>query len=111
MEGQSKITKEKIITSKKNNKYIYKLTKFFPKFEGRLLGKKQKRAGQKSSLEELTYLFFRCMSGSDSEVVDIDTIVESLGVQRRRIYDITNVLEGKNFFISNKNDIIFLFYY
>ena len=49
---------------------------------------------QFSSLDNLTRQFINCIKNKENEVVDINKLVETLGVKKRRIYDITNVLEG-----------------
>jgi len=47
-----------------------------------------------SSLGLLTRKFTNLIQASVSGTVDLNEAAESLGVQKRRIYDITNVLEG-----------------
>ncbi|KFO79422.1 Transcription factor E2F2, partial [Cuculus canorus] len=47
-----------------------------------------------TSLGLLTKKFIRLLSESSDGVVDLNRAAEALGVQKRRIYDITNVLEG-----------------
>lgn len=42
----------------------------------------------------LTKKFVEIIRESANQVVDLNTAVATLGVQKRRIYDITNVLEG-----------------
>lgn len=48
-----------------------------------------------TSLGLLTKKFTSLLENSDNGVVDLNRASEQLGVQKRRIYDITNVLEGK----------------
>eukprot|EP00520_Triparma_pacifica_P020065 CAMPEP_0118653430 /NCGR_PEP_ID=MMETSP0785-20121206/11826_1 /TAXON_ID=91992 /ORGANISM="Bolidomonas pacifica, Strain CCMP 1866" /LENGTH=138 /DNA_ID=CAMNT_0006545971 /DNA_START=394 /DNA_END=807 /DNA_ORIENTATION=- len=47
-----------------------------------------------SSLGLLTKKFVALLTSSPTSVLDLNFAAESLGVQKRRIYDITNVLEG-----------------
>jgi len=47
-----------------------------------------------SSLSLLTKKFISLVSGSPEGIVDLNKAAEQLDVQKRRIYDITNVLEG-----------------
>lgn len=49
---------------------------------------------QLSSLDGLTKKFIQCVKEKGEENIDINEIVKSLKVKKRRIYDITNVLEG-----------------
>jgi hypothetical protein len=46
------------------------------------------------SLERLTKKFIDLIKESPNGVVDLNTAADKLGVQKRRLYDITNVLEG-----------------
>ncbi|KAM5245906.1 LOW QUALITY PROTEIN: transcription factor E2F1 [Ctenodactylus gundi] len=65
---------------------------------GRLPGKGVKSPGEKSryetSLNLTTKRFLELLSRSADGVVDLNWAAEVLKVQKRRIYDITNVLEG-----------------
>uniref|UniRef100_A0AAV1TDA5 E2F/DP family winged-helix DNA-binding domain-containing protein n=1 Tax=Peronospora matthiolae TaxID=2874970 RepID=A0AAV1TDA5_9STRA len=47
-----------------------------------------------NSLGLLTKRFVELIQSAPSKDLDLNTAAESLGVQKRRIYDITNVLEG-----------------
>ncbi|XP_077516973.1 transcription factor E2F3-like isoform X1 [Amblyomma americanum] len=47
-----------------------------------------------TSLGLLTKKFVQLLKGASDGVVDLNRASEQLGVQKRRIYDITNVLEG-----------------
>lgn len=47
-----------------------------------------------TSLGLLTKKFLQLLSQSSDGVVDLNWAAEALGVQKRRLYDITNVLEG-----------------
>lgn len=64
------------------------------KEETKFLGKKQKRQRQENSLDELTRAFIKYVKESKLETININDIVKKLKVKKRRIYDITNVLEG-----------------
>uniref|UniRef100_A0A8V5HDK0 Uncharacterized protein n=1 Tax=Melopsittacus undulatus TaxID=13146 RepID=A0A8V5HDK0_MELUD len=74
-----------------------------PKGKGRTLAqvpspRTPKSPGEKTrydtSLGLLTKKFIRLLHESPDGVVDLNHAAEALGVQKRRIYDITNVLEG-----------------
>ena len=69
------------------------------------LNKKQKKQRQENSLDELTRSFINYVKETKNVKININEIVKKLKVKKRRIYDITNVLEGK---ILN---IIFIFLY
>jgi transcription factor E2F3 len=47
-----------------------------------------------NSLGELTRKFIHMMQTSPNQTVDLNEAATELDVQKRRIYDITNVLEG-----------------
>lgn len=49
---------------------------------------------QESSLGELTKKFLSLLKSAEDEYIDLNDAVKRLQVQKRRIYDITNVLEG-----------------
>ncbi|CAI2380902.1 unnamed protein product [Moneuplotes crassus] len=49
---------------------------------------------QENSLGELTKKFIQLIKQTEDYCIDLNEAVEELGVQKRRIYDITNVLEG-----------------
>ena len=48
-----------------------------------------------NSLDELTKKFVRCVSSSDSDTINLNTVMKRIKAKKRRIYDITNVLEVK----------------
>ena len=58
------------------------------------LGKKIKRERQENSLDELTREFIKYVKESKNTLININDVVKELKVKKRRIYDITNVLEG-----------------
>lgn len=47
-----------------------------------------------NTLGALTKKFVRLIREAPQQVIEIDEASELLGIQKRRIYDITNVLEG-----------------
>jgi hypothetical protein len=55
---------------------------------------KKKRLRQENSLGELTTNFIEYVKTKGLELININEIVKKLKVKKRRIYDITNVLEG-----------------
>lgn len=52
------------------------------------------RGRQDNSLSVLTKKFVDLIKQSPDNTIDLNYAVEKLKVQKRRIYDITNVLEG-----------------
>ncbi|KAH6935146.1 hypothetical protein HPB50_003538 [Hyalomma asiaticum] len=61
---------------------------------GGQLRKTGERNRYDTSLGLLTKKFIQLLKGASDGVVDLNKASEELGVQKRRIYDITNVLEG-----------------
>ena len=53
-----------------------------------------KRLRQENGLVELTKKFIQLIKDAPEQCVDLNEAVDKLAVQKRRIYDITNVLEG-----------------
>ena len=53
-----------------------------------------KRLRQENGLVELTKKFIQLIKDAPEQCVDLNDAVDKLAVQKRRIYDITNVLEG-----------------
>jgi len=47
-----------------------------------------------NSLGELTKKFVELIKNAEDQCIDLNVAVSKLKVQKRRIYDITNVLEG-----------------
>ncbi len=71
--------------------------------------KKKSRTRNESSLSVLTKKFLDLINSSPNGTIDLNDTVEILKVQKRRIYDITNVLEGIGYikkFTKNKVKII-----
>lgn len=61
-----------------------------PKSEGKI----SKRSRNENSLRELTKRFITLIISAEGMVLDLNDAMSILKVQKRRIYDITNVLEG-----------------
>lgn len=59
--------------------------------------KEGSRGRQDNSLSVLTKKFIDLIKSSDNATIDLNVAVDRLKVQKRRIYDITNVLEGINY--------------
>ena len=64
------------------------------------LNRKQKRQRKENSLDELTRDFIQYVKDTKDMKLNLNDIVKKLNVKKRRIYDITNVLEGKKFFFN-----------
>jgi len=52
------------------------------------------RQRQENSLSELTKNFINFIKSQGDKTININDVVKKLKVKKRRIYDITNVLEG-----------------
>jgi len=78
------------------------LTATSPKRAGKASSGQQR---QDSSLGRLTQTFHQLMKESDG-TLDLNDVVKTLGVQKRRVYDITNVLEGIGVIEKTKKNII-----
>jgi hypothetical protein len=61
--------------------------------------KKKSRKRQENSLGELTKNFIEYIKRQGGKEININKVVKELKVKKRRIYDITNVLEGKPYYI------------
>lgn len=57
-------------------------------------GKRKSRQRQENSLGELTKNFINYIKSQEGREININEVVKELKVKKRRIYDITNVLEG-----------------
>lgn len=63
---------------------------------------------QTSSLAFLTKKFMKLLLDSSGGLLDLNDAASALGVQKRRIYDITNVLEGIGVITKvSKNKIVY----
>lgn len=69
-------------------------------------GKSKLRQRQENSLGELTKNFINYIKEQNTKEIDINEVVKRLRVKKRRIYDITNVLEGKILFIQFLSNFI-----
>ena len=68
--------------------------------------RKERKTRNESSLSVLTTKFLELLNKSPNGIIDLNEIVDMLQVQKRRIYDITNVLEGIGYIQkSTKNKI------
>jgi hypothetical protein len=56
--------------------------------------KRKSRQRQENSLGELTKNFINYIKDQGGREININEVVKELNVKKRRIYDITNVLEG-----------------
>lgn len=71
--------------------------------------KNKDKARQDNSLSVLTRKFINLIKNADNKTVDLNEAVTSLAVQKRRIYDITNVLQGVGYVQkTHKNTIKWL---
>ena len=80
--------------SKKKKFNIKKKSEFQNKSET-ILGKSKQNRKKKNSLEEITKKFIKYIRSSKKDIIDLNDVVKALNIKKRRIYDITNVLEGK----------------
>ena len=67
--------------------------------------KKKTRQRVENSLGELTKNFTNYIRDQGQKEININELVKKLKVKKRRIYDITNVLEG-TYIDNNKSNII-----
>ncbi len=56
---------------------------------------KKQKSRQTKSLEELSKKFIKCVFEFTRDTINMNEVKEKIKVTKRRIYDITNVLEGK----------------
>ena len=64
------------------------------------------RGRQDNSLSVLTKKFIDLIKSSDNATIDLNVAVQQLKVQKRRIYDITNVLQGINYVQKTQKNTI-----
>lgn len=64
------------------------------------------RGRQDNSLSVLTKKFIELIKNSPDMTIDLNMAVEILKVQKRRIYDITNVLEGISYVEKTQKNTI-----
>jgi hypothetical protein len=65
---------------------------------GLIKSKRKVRQRQENSLGELTKNFINYIKEQGGKEININDVVKQLKVKKRRIYDITNVLEGNFLF-------------
>ena len=65
-----------------------------------------KRTRHENGLVELTRNFINLIKEAPEQCVDLNDIVGKLAVQKRRIYDITNVLQGIGLVVKYKKNKI-----
>lgn len=63
--------------------------------------KRRSRQRQENSLGELTKNFIKYIKKQGGKEININDVVKELKVKKRRIYDITNVLEGNDIIFTN----------
>ena len=73
--------KDLSFNNKENNKYSTKSNK--------------KTRRQNNSLDYLTKKFAKYVYNSDSDKINLNKAINEIKIKKRRIYDITNVFEGK----------------
>ena len=95
------IIKDSISSSEiasKNNSFVDNKKEYKSKKIGRLI----------NSLEELAKKFSKCVYSSNTNKINLINVMKKIKAKKRRIYDITNVFEGKIIFILIFNSIIIL---
>lgn len=65
-----------------------------PGYPNKLGANQDEKNRQDNSLSVLTKKFVKLIKSKPQQTIDLNEAVKSLDVQKRRIYDITNVLEG-----------------
>jgi hypothetical protein len=69
--------------------------------------KRKKKNRQINSLDELCKKFIKYVLESNTKTINLNTVAKNIRVKKRRIYDITNVLQGINYIQkSGKNEIV-----
>jgi hypothetical protein len=58
---------------------------------------KIRQKSKDTGLKKLTMKFLKYIKKTGLKVINLKDVEESLNVRRRRIYDITNVIEGKHY--------------
>ena len=87
-----------------NVNQINGIKKVFPEVENEF---KKDNISQENSLGQLTKNFINYIKTTGKKSININDLVNELSVKKRRIYDITNVLQGIGFLQkSGKNEII-----
>ncbi len=71
--------------------------------------KRKKKNRQINSLDELCKKFIKYVLESNTKTINLNTVAKNIRVKKRRIYDITNVLQGINYIQkSGKNEIVWV---
>ena len=85
---------------------INRFEKTFPNDENEC---KNEDCCQENSLGQLTKNFINYIKITGKKSININDLVNELGVKKRRIYDITNVLQGIGYLQkSGKNEIVWI---
>ena len=71
---------------------------------------RKKKSRQINSLDEITKKFMKCVLEAESNTINLNTVMKKIKVKKRRIYDITNVLEGKIKFLFSFKILIFRYW-
>lgn len=64
-----------------------------------LLGKKSQKKNRRNSLGDISREFLKYIGKLNTNIINLNEVVKSLKIKKRRIYDITNVMEGKLIFL------------
>lgn len=81
----------------------YKCPSFIPNT------KLKKNSRQENSLGQLTKNFINYVKESGKNTININDLVKKLKVKKRRIYDITNVLEGIGYIKKHQSKLLFFY--
>ena len=81
-----------LLTSRKNSTNYLAQRKEIRQNKNQFLQKKQKT----NSLEELTKKFTKYVIKLNANTIDLDNFIKKFKVKKRRIIDVTDILEGKN---------------
>lgn len=84
-----------ILSKNETTKFKIKTNRVQKRRNNSFLGKKSKLERKKNSLEEIAQKFIKYISKLKNDKIYIKNVVKALNIKQRRIYDITNVLEGR----------------
>lgn len=91
----SRLSQYEPLTKRRDYETRHRASSSALKTEGKSdTGKAVGKPRQENSLGELTKKFICLIKDTEDYCIDLNDAVKSLNVQKRRIYDITNVLEG-----------------
>ena len=100
------ITYSRILKKTNTHFTIYSQDISYPKEKKECSNKKRnyfyyqkKKSRQINSLDEITKKFLKCVIETESNIINLNVVMKKIKVKKRRIYDITNVLEGKLIFL------------